>query len=74
MGTAIVGLDGGNKGAVHLLVYRFVPALLFPEVPFLGSLFALVDTLAIFGRERRCIHDRIAGTKVIEMESPSQEG
>jgi uncharacterized RDD family membrane protein YckC len=74
MGIAIVGLDGGNKGAVHLLVYRFVPALLFPEVPFVGSLFTLVDTLAIFGRERRCIHDRIAGTKVIETESPSEEG
>jgi uncharacterized RDD family membrane protein YckC len=70
VGIAIVGLDGAKKRAAHLLVYRFVPALLFPEVPYLGWLFALVDTLAIFGRERRCLHDRIAGTKVIEVESP----
>ena len=74
VGVAIVGLDGGKKSAVHLLVHRFVPALLFPEVPFVGLLFGLVDTLAIFGRERRCIHDRIAGTKVIETESLPQEG
>lgn len=74
VGIAIVGLDGGRKGAVHLLVYRCVPALLFPQVPYVGSLFTLVDTLAIFGRERRCIHDRIAGTKVIETESLPQEG
>ena len=68
IGVAIVGMDGTRKGAVQLLVYRFVPALLFPLVPFVGPPFTVVDTLAIFGRARRCLHDRIAGTQVIDAE------
>ena len=30
-------------------------------------LFVLVDILFIFGKERRCVHDYIAGTKVIDV-------
>jgi hypothetical protein len=54
---------------------RFVPEMLFPSVPIVGWFFTLADTFAIFGRQRRCLHDRIAGTTVIvEMESPWYEG
>ena len=38
---------------------------LIGAVPYVGSIFSLVDALYIFGDERRCLHDRIAGTKVI---------
>jgi uncharacterized RDD family membrane protein YckC len=33
------------------------------------SLFSLVDALWIFGDERRCLHDLIAGTIVVEVTS-----
>jgi uncharacterized RDD family membrane protein YckC len=29
-------------------------------------LYGLIDVLLIFGSERRCIHDYLAGTKVVE--------
>jgi uncharacterized RDD family membrane protein YckC len=35
-------------------------------VPCLGSIYSLADPLFIFGNERRCLHDLIAGTKVVE--------
>jgi hypothetical protein len=44
-GIKIVGRDGANKGAVHLLIYRFVPETLLPSVPFLGWLWSLADIL-----------------------------
>ncbi|MEA2700447.1 MAG: hypothetical protein QOI66_4718, partial [Myxococcales bacterium] len=34
-------------------------------IPYLGGLYALVDALFIFRDDRRCIHDLIAGTRVI---------
>lgn len=31
-------------------------------------LLALIDPLFIFGRERRCLHDRLARTRVVNAE------
>jgi hypothetical protein len=36
-------------------------------IPTLGGLLTLVDALFIFGGSRRCVHDLIAGTKVIRV-------
>lgn len=44
---------------------RYVPLWLISMIPIVGGLFALADALLIFGQERRCIHDLIAGTKVV---------
>ncbi len=35
------------------------------SVPYLGSLYALIDILFIFGEEKRCLHDRLANTRVV---------
>lgn len=61
----VVTLDGQPPGFVRGVVLRSwvfaLPALLGQ----LGSLVSLIDALAIFGESRRCIHDHVAGTRVI---------
>ena len=62
VGTRIVNADTYQvPGFLHSVVLRsWVPALL-GCVP----LFGLVDALWIFGEERRCVHDLIASTRVV---------
>jgi uncharacterized RDD family membrane protein YckC len=38
---------------------------LIGSVPYLGTVFHLADCLFIFREDRRCIHDHIAGTRVV---------
>jgi uncharacterized RDD family membrane protein YckC len=42
-----------------------VPALI-SAIPKVGRFFGLIDALAIFTPERRCIHDYIADTIVVD--------
>jgi uncharacterized RDD family membrane protein YckC len=51
-------LPGFVKG---VLVRSYVTALLTQVVPFFG----LIDVLFIFGEERKCVHDKMAHTIVI---------
>ncbi len=44
----------------------FLPTLI-SQVPFIGGIFGLVNALFIFGAERRCLHDRLAGTRVVDV-------
>lgn len=43
----------------------FIPHLIY-SIPFAGKLLSLIDLLFIYRKDRRCIHDHIAGTKVIK--------
>ena len=61
----IVHLDGSQPSLGVLLGQRYVPVQVAGQVPFIGWLLSLVDVLFIFGQERRCIHDLIAGTRVV---------
>lgn len=67
IGIRIVKLDGSEPGFVGAFLLRsFVPGLIY-QIPYaVGSIFSLVDVLFIFGEERRCIHDYMAGTRVID--------
>ena len=49
----------------RLLVRVAVPSFA-ARAGLIGSLFDLVDILFIFGKNRRCIHDLIAGTRVVD--------
>lgn len=58
--------NNGNPGFLHAWLLRnFVPGII-GLVPYLGFMFAIVDVCFIFGQQRRCIHDHIAGTKVVK--------
>lgn len=57
--------DGSKAGFVHAVLLRaWVPALI-SFVPVVGVIFPFLDIAFIFGRDRRCLHDLIAGTKVV---------
>jgi uncharacterized RDD family membrane protein YckC len=61
----IVDRSGGKPSLMRLLLIRYSLVHCAKVVPIAGHLFSLADPLAIFGAERRCLHDRIAGTRVI---------
>jgi uncharacterized RDD family membrane protein YckC len=54
--------DGMVPPAGKLLLMRYVLNSALGNLPF----YAFADVLLIFGNERRCIHDYLAGTKVVE--------
>jgi uncharacterized RDD family membrane protein YckC len=66
LGMKIVDLSGALPPFGKLVALRYVLPILIAQIPFLGGLFSLADALFIFGPERRCIHDYLAGTRVVE--------
>lgn len=61
----IVDMDGRKPPFAKLVLARYGSTQLISAIPFLGGLYALVDVLFIFSESRRCLHDRIAGTRVV---------
>ena len=67
MGVRIVDYTTGEiAGFVKAFLLRALVNGLIVGIPCLGAIYALVNVLFIFGDERRCLHDLIAGTKVVE--------
>lgn len=61
----VVRLDGSPVGLGRSFWLRnFVPGAL-GAIPCFGGIISLVDILMIFGEDRRCLHDKIADTKVV---------
>jgi uncharacterized RDD family membrane protein YckC len=71
IGKRIVGIrivnvsDGRVPKVATLLGTRYGLMWLVSLVPGIGTFVALVDDLFIFRSDRRCLHDLIAGTKVV---------
>jgi uncharacterized RDD family membrane protein YckC len=66
LGIKIVRVDGTELGFLYGVFLRI---WVIQAVSALIGLVGLVDALMIFGDERRCLHDHIAGTKVIVAQS-----
>lgn len=66
MGTRIVDMEGKLPDAGKSIGLRYVVVNLIGSIPFVGGLFTLVDCLFVFAKDRRCLHDHIAGTRVVE--------
>jgi uncharacterized RDD family membrane protein YckC len=65
MKVRIVRSSGERAGLGRIFWLRmFVPGLI-GRIPFVGVIFALADPLFIFGEERRCVHDMLADTIVV---------
>lgn len=71
LGIKIVKVaDDSAPGFVHAVLMRwFVPSLItffLNLIPGGGFLFFIVDSCFVFRDDRRCVHDLIAGTKVVK--------
>lgn len=67
LGIRIVDYDGGTQtGMWKIILARYIPVEVMAQIPIVGGLIGLVDALMIFGSERRCLHDHIAGTMVVK--------
>ncbi len=62
----IVDLNGNVPAFQPQLLIRYAVYVLPGQIPVVGTLFSLVNVLFIFGKEKRCIHDLAAKTKVVK--------
>jgi uncharacterized RDD family membrane protein YckC len=70
MGIAIVTLDNQKPAFFPLIAQRYMTQWLLGMVPAVGPLLRLADILLIFRSDKRCLHDHIAKTKVIDLKIP----
>jgi uncharacterized RDD family membrane protein YckC len=62
----IVRSDGSPADVPRILLFRFLPMLVIPQVPLIGNIIGLINPLLIFRESRKCLHDNIADTIVIK--------
>ncbi len=66
VGTRIVShADDSLLSFGHVFGLRYALIFVIAQIPILGNVFALVDCIFIFREDKRCVHDLIAGTKVV---------
>lgn len=66
VGIKIVRTDGSRAGLRRIVLLRSLVPGLIGVIPLLGPLFSLADPLFIFGDEKRCLHDHLADTIVVD--------
>jgi len=67
VGTRIVDMNGNIPNFGNLIFFRYLSLF----VPLFGIVF-FIGLLFIFGEQRRCLHDYLAGTQVINISSSSK--
>lgn len=65
VGVKIVDMAGDQPGVGVLLGRRYLFANGVALVPLVGWLISLVNILFIFRGDKRCLHDLVAGTQVV---------
>ena len=51
----------------EIILKRYVPLWVLTSIPFIGQFVGIANALAIFRDGNKCLHDNIAGTKVIKL-------
>jgi uncharacterized RDD family membrane protein YckC len=62
----IVRTDGSRAGFVRAVLLRSWLFGVFSVIPIVGRVSALVDVVFIFRNDRRCLHDMVADTRVVD--------
>jgi uncharacterized RDD family membrane protein YckC len=65
VGIKVVRSDGSKASLGRIFWLRNIVNAIPSAIPFLGSIYGLVDHLFIFGDKRQCLHDKIADTVVV---------
>ena len=66
LGLRIVRSDGERATLGRLFALRYLVGWILVVIPFIGMIYALVDSLLIFRDSRKCLHDNIADTIVVK--------
>lgn len=67
VGIRIEDVSGGRTPLAKLVFLRYLPTTCIANVPGLGGLVLIADILCIFRSDRRCLHDHLAGTRVVKV-------
>lgn len=63
----IVRKDGSPADRIRIITKRLLPVQLIAQIPLVGSLLVLIDSLCIFRSQRNTLHDDFADTKVVDL-------
>ena len=66
MNNKVVDLEG-NVPSSKQIFKRYGFYLGTGLIPVIGGLFVLINELFILGREKRCLHDQVAATRVVRL-------
>ncbi|SMF15662.1 Uncharacterized membrane protein YckC, RDD family [Alteromonadaceae bacterium Bs31] len=70
LGTKIVSNETGEVLPVwKVLFLRYLPVSVAANIPVLGGFVILINYLFVFSKSKRCLHDLIASTKVINVDA-----
>jgi uncharacterized RDD family membrane protein YckC len=67
LGIRIATLDGKIPDFWRIVTLRYAPISLAALIPYIGIFADTFDALFIYRKDRRCIHDLIAGTQVLRI-------
>ena len=70
MEIAIVDMDGKQIGLFNIVIKRILPMSIFVYIPVIGQFISILNYLFVFRKNRRCLHDLIAGTQVVSVAVP----
>jgi len=62
----ILRTDGSRASFARIVLARYLPTTVLASVPYIGPIYALVDSMVIFRESRSCLHDHIADTIVVK--------
>lgn len=63
--TKVVDLAGNRPSFNRLVFVRYLIPNLVGNIPMVGTWLILLDAIFIFRSEHRCLHDYLAGTRVV---------
>lgn len=63
----IVDMQGQVPELTGLLLKRYLSIWLLSIVPWVGGLLCIINYLFIFRSDRRCLHDHLAATRVVQV-------